>query len=98
MRLEVAFVLLPLHEFLGAADAADQEEAEQLLVAVVRLGPSGRTHGASLNGWRNASPAFSPGTGNTSADWDTRGAPWWDVAVQPPQPGAEPRDTQGQPR
>lgn len=43
MRLEVGFVLLPMHEFLGAADAAGQKEAEQLLVAVVRPGPSGRT-------------------------------------------------------
>jgi hypothetical protein len=28
-----------MHEFLGAADAADQKEAEQLLVAVVRPWP-----------------------------------------------------------
>jgi hypothetical protein len=43
MRLEAGFIRLPMHEFLGAADAADQKKAEQLLVAVVRLGPSGRT-------------------------------------------------------
>jgi hypothetical protein len=39
MRLEAGFVRLPMHEFLGAADAADQKEAEQLLVAVVRPWP-----------------------------------------------------------
>jgi hypothetical protein len=38
MRLEAGFVRLPMHEFLGAADAADQKEAEQLLVAVVAGG------------------------------------------------------------
>ena len=43
MRLEAGFVRLPMHELLGAADAADQKEAEQLLVAVIRPGPSGRT-------------------------------------------------------
>jgi hypothetical protein len=32
MRREAGFVRLPVHEFLGAADAADQKEAEQLLV------------------------------------------------------------------
>ena len=42
MRLEGGFVLLPMHEFLGAADAADQKEDEQLLVVVVRPGPSSR--------------------------------------------------------
>jgi hypothetical protein len=27
MRLEAGFVRLPMHEFLGAADTADQKEA-----------------------------------------------------------------------
>ena len=41
MRLEPGFVrLLPMHELLGAADAADQKEAEQLLVATVRYDSS----------------------------------------------------------
>jgi hypothetical protein len=67
MRLEAGFVRLPMHEFLGAADAADQKELSSCwsrsygLARVV-----GRAHGAYLNGWRKASPAFSPGTGNTS--------------------------------
>ena len=55
MRLEAGFVRLPMHELLGAAHAADQKEAEQLLVAVVRPGRVvGLVHGAYLNGWRNA--------------------------------------------
>jgi hypothetical protein len=35
MRLEAGFVRLYAHELLGAADAADEQEAEQLLVVVV---------------------------------------------------------------
>jgi hypothetical protein len=34
MRLEAGFVCLSMHELLGAADAGDEEEAEQLLVVV----------------------------------------------------------------
>ena len=41
MRLEAGFVrLLPMHELLSAADAADQKEAEQLLVATVHYDSS----------------------------------------------------------
>jgi pimeloyl-ACP methyl ester carboxylesterase len=40
MRLEAGFVrLLPMHELLGAADAADQKEAEQLPNANLRIYP-----------------------------------------------------------
>src|SRR4051794_3661946 len=40
MRLEAGFIRLPMHELLGAADAADQKEAEQLLVATVHYDSS----------------------------------------------------------
>jgi hypothetical protein len=35
MRLEAGFVRLTMDELLGSADAADEQEAEQLLVVVV---------------------------------------------------------------
>jgi hypothetical protein len=51
MRLEAGFVRLPMHEFLGAADATDQKEAEQLLLGSYGLARVvGRAHGAYLNG------------------------------------------------